>query len=447
MVRWALLVTVAVASCGRPSEHVCTSDTDCGDGVCVVPTGHCAFVDVQCCGGLRYGEGAGGSSGTCVATDACADAGRDGPEGDASMNDGPIDGVAVDAVTDAGVIVAAHLPPDESYVGTGDWTIVDNVYLDSIAGTVDVPLPVGVRLNSSTQLGGGPGVLVLHVRNLRIDASGELMADGNRPLIIVAQNVQIEGRVDVSGHLDGAGAGGFDPDEGPGAGGVGAVNGVTSGGGGGAGFATSGAGGGLGGVSGTGGSAGAMYLDPLATVLMGGSGGGSAVSLVICTGPQRWGGAGGGGFQITAMTSIEISGSINAGGGGGTGGRRCGSTAIEAGSGGGSGGVIYLQAPMVTVRSTGVLAANGGGGGGAGGAAVGGNGGDGANGALGTTPAGGGTSPGARGGAGGAGSTAPAPGQPGGEDGGGGGGAVGRIVIRGAANVMGTASPTPFVAP
>ena len=68
-------------------------------------------------------------------------------------------------------------------------------------------------------------------------------------------------------------------------------------------------------------------------------------------------GGGGGAIQITAAESIEVLGSINAGGGGGDGGHG----SCCPGLGGGSGGAILLEAPSVVV--TGVLAANGGGGG------------------------------------------------------------------------------------
>lgn len=74
------------------------------------------------------------------------------------------------------------------------------------------------------------------------------------------------------------------------------------------------------------------------------------------------GGAGGGALQITAGSSISVTGTISAGGGGGRGG--AGGGTCLGGGGGGAGGAVLLEAPDVTV--TGTVAANGGGGGGGG---------------------------------------------------------------------------------
>jgi hypothetical protein len=75
------------------------------------------------------------------------------------------------------------------------------------------------------------------------------------------------------------------------------------------------------------------------------------------------GGAGGGGIQLTAQTSITITGTINAGGAGGFAATSAGGDAEGGGGGGGSGGMIGLDAPTVMVAATAILAANGGGGG------------------------------------------------------------------------------------
>jgi hypothetical protein len=75
------------------------------------------------------------------------------------------------------------------------------------------------------------------------------------------------------------------------------------------------------------------------------------------------GGGGGGALQITAGETIAITGSINAGGGGGQPGSFPSPT--SGAGGGGSGGAVLLEAPAVAVA--GKLAAGGGGGGGGGG--------------------------------------------------------------------------------
>lgn len=160
-------------------------------------------------------------------------------------------------------------------------------------------------------------------------------------------------------------------------------------------------------------------------------------------------GAGGGAIELYARTRIEISGAVNAGGGGGLGGQQCNQPYNWlAGHGGGAGGAIVLQAP--TIENTGRLSANGGGGG-AGAGSVG-NGGAGEDGALGTTPAKGGATSGmysAAGGDGAAGGTAARPGAPGPESGnaGGGGGGLGQIRLLYQATVSaGVTSPTAITA-
>ncbi len=89
----------------------------------------------------------------------------------------------------------------------------------------------------------------------------------------------------------------------------------------------------------------------------GGSGGGGP------SGGGGVGGSGGGAIYLIAGDVISIIGTIRAAGGGGGGGVPPTGTSA-AGGGGGSGGLIALDAPMIQVRPSGVLFAEGGGGGG-----------------------------------------------------------------------------------
>jgi len=213
------------------------------------------------------------------------------------------------------------------------------------------------------------GVMVMAVGQLEITPAGTLRVMGDLPLLVVASDkIVINGLLDVS-------ADGIVP--GPG----GAKGGGKGGDGGGCGGGIKGkkdhfggAGGSYGGQGGSGSSKGkAPCGKPCPTPLTGGSGGGDG------EGNLGFGGAGGGALQLTAWTSITISGKVNAGGGGG---HKGGSPDIfgehtGAGGGGGSGGAVIMEAPQVTVD--GVVAANGGGGAGAGSvlAGPGGKGGDG----------------------------------------------------------------------
>jgi hypothetical protein len=77
------------------------------------------------------------------------------------------------------------------------------------------------------------------------------------------------------------------------------------------------------------------------------------------------GGNAGGAIYLIAGNSIKIDGSIFVSAAGGRGG------GIRAGGGGGgSGGMVGFDAPMITIGTAGIVAANGGGGGGGGGTAV-----------------------------------------------------------------------------
>jgi len=197
---------------------------------------------------------------------------------------------------------------------------------------------------------GGPEICIVRYASIHITSTGTLIARGARALALVADNaLRIEGVLDVSGHLAGFGPGGSTVTSGDAAG---------SNGGGGAGFATAGGAGGSPTTDGGGGLAGGKATDPsLVTVLVGGTRptpgpnigpivgeGGGAATLIACRG------------------AVLITGTIDAGGTGGGGGKSgliAGS--VFAGAGGGSGGNVVLQGVSIVV--TGQVFANGGGGG------------------------------------------------------------------------------------
>ncbi|HUQ05793.1 MAG TPA: hypothetical protein VM261_25000 [Kofleriaceae bacterium] len=401
----------------------------------------------------------------------------DAPDGsvdanDAAMIDAPdIDAAvdaAVDAPTDAAVDAAVDAPPpiDIAYLptaaetaGTGDATINGNTTINTTVGQTPPNLGTGVTFTTATPTGGGADILVMHVDDLTIGASGTLRVIGTRPFAIVAGgNVNIAGAIDLSAvGTTAAGAGGSASSTGSGAGTDGTHEGDrTDTGAGGAGYGTAGARGGtaictlgLGCIGNThtvnGGAGGPVYNMSLAQ-LVGGSGGGNAADIAGCAAFD--GGAGGGAILIYAAGSIAVSGVIEAHGGGGGRGRRCGNDST-AGAGGGSGGQIDLQSPSITI--TGFVGANGGGGGGGaeGANADGMAGQDGRNDGM---AAGGGAGTGASGGDGGAGgfaSTAPVQGEDMSDDdnSGGGGGAVGRVTIRfrGTQPTVTTSPPPAFV--
>lgn len=294
----------------------------------------------------------------------------------------------------------------------------------------------------------GPPYHVFGLRSLAVNVGGTVRIKSDEqtsPLVLYAADyVVIDGLLDVSaGCLDGR-----DRCGGPG-GGIGGVRDATGatgcgpggrGGGGGA-NDVGGGGGGFGSIGGAGGAspprdggtAGPVCGTADLVPLIGGSGGGRGGF------GQGDGGGGGGAVQITARASIRVGGAIDAGGGGGRGGG-----ALAGGGGGGAGGGVLLEAPIVEISATGIVAANGGGGGA--GQASGGPA-DGEGGTISVVPAAGGMGP-TSGGSGGAGApTVPATAGSGpGSGTGGGGGGVGRIRINTAAGgltLAGSTSPAP----
>jgi hypothetical protein len=292
--------------------------------------------------------------------------------------------------------------------------------------------------------GGAPlGIFVFH--NLTVEAAATVRFTGTRAaVLLVGDAAQIAGVIDVAAGRGprstpgpGGGGGGSEirPALGCGAGGPGTKSPVENdSGGGGAGGGTDGGPGGDVGAT-PGGAGGQTCLPALLEPLQGGSGGGRGSRGGAATAAS--GGGGGGALQITALGSLAITGTINAGGAGGDGGPTGVDASLDGGSGGGggAGGGILLEAPLVIVGTGATLAANGGGGGGGGGSgSAAGGAGDNASASLIFAQGGFGaesTNSGATGGAGGPIPSPPDAGGTGTTNGGGGGGAVGAIAIRG----------------
>jgi hypothetical protein len=284
----------------------------------------------------------------------------------------------------------------------------------------------------------GPQLCVLIGRTVIV--SGVVKATGTRPLVILATetlSITTDGQIDVASRTDtviGAGANPMACVDGT----AGAnTDNIDAGGGAGASFRGKGGDGGA--ADGIGGNAAQPLMSAPMLVRGGCKGrlGGKAVGAIAYPG-----GDGGGAVFLVAGTRIEVTGDINASGGGGKGGA-IGGNANSGGAGGGSGGLIWLDAPSVIVAGD-VFANGGGGGGSSAGAFPGGTGGTSADPVTGGAA---GTSSNGDGGTGAAGSTLDgAPGVSSAGGGGGGGGGAGFIQIYSQSpQLTGSISPPPIL--
>jgi len=203
----------------------------------------------------------------------------------------------------------------------------------------------------------GPAICVLRYDSIKIDASRTLTVTGTRALALVADShLDIDGVLDVSANGVNNGPGGGTMASG--------AKPSGSSGGGGAGFRSAGGPGGS--SAGTGGAAngGAIY-DPLTGT---GAIGGPRVNNGI-TANLAFGGGGGGLALLVACrgtVTVPSTGLIDAGGGGGDAGKDTFAGAqvtLISAAGGGAGGYVILQG-LAGVTVQGSLYANGGGGGG-----------------------------------------------------------------------------------
>jgi hypothetical protein len=213
------------------------------------------------------------------------------------------------------------------------------------------------------------GVRVLWTNTFKINAGATLRAYGDHPLLVIATaTIEIDGRIDASSRTLSAGAGSNpaacnDPAFAPGAGQQCLQHGGSGGGGGG--FGAAGGDGGEGGdthACGSDGKPGGLGGKPLGVsppALRGGCSGRAGSPNNEEGSAEGPAGKGGGAIGLIARTRITVSSVINAGGGAGQPGK------LRAGGGGaGSGGMIFLESAEIDLKSTSVLAANGGGGGG-----------------------------------------------------------------------------------
>jgi hypothetical protein len=285
------------------------------------------------------------------------------------------------------------------------------------------------------------GSMLISVSSFTVTAGGTLRVIGDKPLIVASwTTIEIAGLIDAGSNATDNGAGANPTDATNGCqthvATVGGNNDNGASGGGGGGYLAKGGNGGQGDGGANRGQGGAAIAQLLLLGGCAGAAGGTGNNNE--TGGA--GGPGGGAIQLTAQTSITITGKINAGGGGGLGGKtnNNGTQDGGGGGGGGSGGMIGLEAPAVTVMANAAIAANGGGGGQGGGDTM-----QGSTGEPGTpsaTAAAGGSAGDSVNGHGGAGSAGAAVvgtiGQDSGQNGGGGGGgAAGFIVIAGSQTI------------
>ena len=223
---------------------------------------------------------------------------------------------------------------------TPNWIVINNVDYHTIDGGPGAP--IGQQLAQVPPF--GLNVRIVRVHEFRVEAGANLTIKGPIPLIVVADIAIIDGIIMTDA---GSGSGSCFPQA------INGVNGNMGCSGGGAGAAFAGTGGQGGTCSGASGAAPtAANGEPMQLELRGGCKGGKAGT----TGGD--GGPGGGGLQISATTSIRISGMISAPGRGGLAG-----SGFTGGGGGGSGGAIFLEAPSIVMTNTAHVCANGGAGG------------------------------------------------------------------------------------
>jgi hypothetical protein len=218
----------------------------------------------------------------------------------------------------------------------------------SAVGAIDTDSSGTGALQCKSLVQGSTDVCVIAAQSLTIESGRTLSARGSRPLVLLANQLVIDGTVDVSSKLSGQRGPASDPQV------CGTATGPSGGGG--------GAGGSFGGKGGDGGDdddegegGSAANATANITTLRGGcpgSGGGA-------NGP--YGGHGGGAVLLIAdMLTISSSGAVNASGSAGNGatqGRR-------GGDGGSSGGMIAISATTLAIDPNAEVFANGGHGGG-----------------------------------------------------------------------------------
>jgi len=350
-----------------------------------------------------------------------------GISGDASVGDGGTgDGGGDSSDLCASWDPATPFSPCDLVDRGGDLELLeDGTYLyDTMSD--QLTFEGGPNITHVSEVIAGGTIRVLTASHLEVGDVAKLRVTGDLPLLLVAwEQADINGTLDVStSEIAGNGAGAnpiaCDDNAAKPGGGTASVTGAGGGGGGGFGGVGGAGGDGGGALPGMGGDGGtAITGDP---GLRGGCPGGRGGVIAAETAAGR--GSGGGAVAISARLMLVVGGVIHAGGGEGLG---AVTDLSGGGAGAGSGGLVWLDAPDISLADASVLAANGGGGGEGADNNDSGDPGDAAK--AGRTSAAGGSSGGNDGGNGGAGSDSDTPdgamGGTGGNDAGGGGGGGG----------------------
>ncbi|MDY0003181.1 MAG: hypothetical protein RBU30_17915, partial [Polyangia bacterium] len=280
--------------------------------------------------------------------------------------------------------VPSNVPAELADDGDGvlDLDVVHTpVRIDTDTGRIYTPSgpehrPAGLGLDPASGIhysqlpqGGLPGMGVLVLGDLTVKVGVDVILEGSRSLVILAQGtVSIQGLVYLNSKDSLPGPGGYSGGLAGQVGGGGCGGQLGAGTTGEHGCSSGGGGGGHGGVGGAGGNA-------TCGSHVGGSGGGTVCSnqslIPLVGGAGGSGGApyaenvnsvpgagGGGALQVSAAQSITVfgDGRLHAGGGPGAG------CSWAGGAGGGAGGALLLESPSVTLASGSILAAIGGGG-------------------------------------------------------------------------------------
>jgi hypothetical protein len=275
-----------------------------------------------------------------------------------------VDGPAtpIDAAIDATIV-----PPDASHCWSWTTSNFDSCTILAASGALAVHAdqtintdspPSGITHQTITQ-SDGSHALLLHVTSLQIDAGKTVTVTGTLPLIVAADgSATIAGTVTTTaGADDPTGCAGR-----TGSPGNASTVADTGGGGAGGGGAEDDGGNGTAGTQGNsqngqgaGGAHGSKHDDANLVPLIAGCAGGPGGISFGASGAAGTAGPGGGAVQISAQTSIAVSGSIRAlGGSGGA------TTQQTGGGGGGTGGAIFLEALAVGLTSSARLCADGG---------------------------------------------------------------------------------------
>ena len=243
-----------------------------------------------------------------------------------------------------------------------DLNLVNDAAIDTYSGEIN-----GMNLFGKPPMTVVDGVRVMWTHDFSIAPGVTLRTQGDKPLMIVASGkMRIDGTIDASSSAINK-APGSNPSQctslAAAAGATCSTEGASGGGGGG--FGAPGGTGGRGGdgkncgagVTGRDGGAGGKATDRAALTFRAGCNGGDGAKSNESGSMIGAGGFGGGAVGLIARDLILVTGTIDAGGGGGqTGLDRAG------GGGGGSGGMVFVESKEVNLDASSLLAANGGGG-------------------------------------------------------------------------------------